>query len=138
MVPLRSSVEIFLERHDHGIDLAPKEILSFGYISNDILEAHFSDHKKVDVAIPASVAASEGAIQESYRDAPGQRSQCRQQYIHNTGRLGNKAFQLFEDRALGIRLEKNLVFLDRAKNNTCIREPFKLPLAGSWGNPGQT
>jgi len=62
MVPLRSSVEIFLERHDHGIDLAPKEVLSSGNISNDILETHFSDHEEVDIAIPDSLAASEGAI----------------------------------------------------------------------------
>jgi hypothetical protein len=59
----------FLERHDHGIDLAPKEILSSGNISNDILETHFSDHEEVDIAFHASPAASEGAIQESDGDA---------------------------------------------------------------------
>jgi hypothetical protein len=121
MVAFRHSAVEFLERHDHGIDLAPKEVLSSGYISNDILETHFSDYKEIDIAFLASLAASEGAIQESDGDASGQRSQCRPQYIHNAGRLGNKAFQLFENRALGIRLEKNLVIFDRAKDNTCIR-----------------
>jgi hypothetical protein len=80
-------LEIFVLVHGisvyrgHGIDLTPKEILSSGNISNDILEAHFSDHKEVDIAIPASLAASEGAIQESDGDASGQRPQCRPQFL---------------------------------------------------------
>jgi hypothetical protein len=45
----------------------------------------------------------------------------RPEHIHDASRLGYKAFQLIEDRALRIRLEQNLVFLDRAKDNARIR-----------------
>ncbi len=62
MIALGHPAMEFFERHDHGIDLAPKEVLSSGNISNDILETHFSDHEEVDIAIPDSLAASEGAI----------------------------------------------------------------------------
>lgn len=110
----------FLERHDQGIDLAPQAVLSSGDIFNDILETHFSDNEQVNIAFRAGPAASEGAIQESDGDASGQRLQRRPEHIHNAGCLGNKAFQLIKNGALRISLEQNLVFLDRAKDKSCL------------------
>jgi len=43
MVALGPPAFIFLERHDHGVDLAPQAVLSSGDIFDDILETHFSD-----------------------------------------------------------------------------------------------
>lgn len=42
MVAFRYPAAEFLERHDHGVDLAPQAVLSSGNLFNDILETHFS------------------------------------------------------------------------------------------------
>jgi hypothetical protein len=73
MVSLGQPASIFLERHDHGVDLAPQKILSSNDIFKDILETHFSDDEQVNIAFPACPAASEGAIQKSDGNASGQR-----------------------------------------------------------------
>lgn len=111
--------------HD-GIDLARDGGLHAGERRDDIAERHSTDDQKIHVARSSKSSARGGSVDGRERDSIRQRAEGPSDLVGEPGGLDEDALQLLEYRRSRVRLVKDLVPPDGAREDSRNRELFEL------------
>jgi hypothetical protein len=105
---------------DRGIHLSPQFLLRWIENCNDVTEGCLADNQKIHVASPCLFTSGHRPVDEGKANSGDCRHQGCPKNLHKSHRLHHQPLEFCKDRAIPVRLEKDLVSHDCAEDDARI------------------